>query len=225
MNSLTPHQALALDRIAREELGLSDLVLMENAGLRCAEWIVRNLQPRRVMMLCGSGNNGGDGLVIARQLAAAGILTGVMLAGSEDRMTASCQANWNIVQRWNSPELSIVPSMVALAPWNDADVVVDALLGISARGTPRDPMPALIEWANRLSARRVAIDVPTGLDPETGEPGPVAFAAGWTLMMERSKSLVRNPASRTWTGDVITIPLGLPPWVARGVAEKNRPAG
>ncbi len=218
MNPLTPEQALALDRIAKEELGMSDLVLMENAGLRCAEWIAQSLAPKTVLVLCGAGNNGGDGLVIARQLAFRGIHVGVVMAGDEVRMTEACRTNWQIVQRWNSPELAVLSVDEATTGNQDFDVIVDALLGISARGAPRDLLPRLIQWANHSPAKRVAIDVPTGLDPETGSPGPVVFQAGWTLMMERPKSLVLDPASRRWTGVIITVPLGLPAWVAEKAA-------
>lgn len=215
---LTPKQSLELDRIARDELGLSDLVLMENAGLRCADWIVQNLDPGSVLVLCGSGNNGGDGLVIARQLAFRGIPTGVVMAGDESRMTPACRANWQVVQRWDSPELRLLAVDEASGFSGETDLIVDALLGISARGTPRPPMPELLGMANRATARRVAIDVPTGLDPETGAPGRIVFAAHWTLMMEGPKSLVSNPAAAPWIGAVAVIPLGLPAWVAKQAA-------
>lgn len=216
---LTPAAARHIDRIAIEQIGIPELVLMENAGLRCAEWIRHRLRPGNAVVLCGTGNNGGDGLVIARQLAVTGLPVAVLLAGEPARMTEPCRINWQIANSLRLPNLQIRTidrhhdDWSGFRPGPDG-VIVDALLGISASGPPREPMAALIEWANQVKAVRVAIDLPTGVDPWTGATPGAAFHADWTLMIERRKSIAELPEAAPFPGRVEVIPLGLPPWVA-----------
>ena len=125
----TRDQIRALDRLAIEDLGIPGLVLMENAGRGAAE-VVAAMRPRQVAIVCGPGNNGGDGLVVARHLAIAGIACDVVLLADRARVTADLRANLEI---WEHAGGAVVDAPGGLSPHREllssADVVVDALFG------------------------------------------------------------------------------------------------
>lgn len=215
---LTPSQAQSVDRIAVDELGISGLVLMENAGLRCADLIASRYSPRSCVILCGTGNNGGDGLVIARQLAVAGWPVLAVLTGNSDRLSPECRVNWQIFESlgMSQARCEIWPaagsvSFDRLTP-NPA-MIIDAMLGISATGAPRSPLDVLCHWANQQTSIRVAVDVPTGVDPRTGEVPGESFRADWTLTIGCGKTYLGGPAALTHVGELSIVPLGLPAWV------------
>ena len=155
-----------------EYYGISLLQLMETAGRNVAEEITARFNPKktRVAIFCGSGGNGGDGFVAARYLKCYGFKVEVILATRAQNIAhESAKKNWVALQplRNGIPLKEVKDS--ALIPDVKADVVVDALLGIGLTGKLRPPIKQIVEKINSVDAFRVAVDVPTGINSDTGE--------------------------------------------------------
>lgn len=198
-------QARRVDTLAMER-GTSGLVLMERAGAACAERIAVRFQPRTVWIVCGVGNNGGDGLVIARHLLARNVAVRLWLIGDQRKLTADSKKN---LERWQTLGGSFedrLPQSAAEVP----DLVVDCLLGTGSQGDPRPPVAEAIEWLNGLSCPRVAIDLPSGLDCDSGVPGKPTVRADWTLTMVGPKLGFAAAEARELVGQWEVIDLELP---------------
>ncbi len=215
--ALTCQQIRELDVLAIEHVGVPGIVLMENAGRRCAEVIHRALvHPRgeQVLVLCGSGNNGGDGFVAARHLHNSGVPVTVALAAAPARVRGDAAVNLRILERMGLPFLpAYEPGGLAQAEAvaDRAAVIVDALLGTGSSGELRAPMAALVRTANAARrARRIAIDLPSGLNADTGEPHEPCFRADATVTMVAAKVGFEAPAARSFVGRVVVVDIGVP---------------
>ena len=222
--ALTVQQIRDLDVLAIEHVGIPGIVLMENAGRACAELVyaaLLNPARARVVILCGPGNNGGDGFVIARHLASAGVDVAVVLAALPEQSHGDAGTNLRILERMGVPLIAAatapggdsparVPGAVAEL-LDHADLVIDALLGSGARGAPRGIMSDLIRMANAAPrARRVAIDVPSGLCAGTGEVFDPCFQAEATITMVAAKVGFDQPTARAVLGRVVAVDIGVP---------------
>lgn len=214
---LTCQQLRELDILAIEHVGIPGLVLMENAAGAVAEFVYSTLiNPRaaRVLLLCGPGANGGDGFAVARKLRNAGAQVAVALATPAERIHGDAAINLGIYRRLEEPlmDASTVAGMLAARDaLRDADVVIDALLGTGASGPPRAAMAELIEAANAASrARRVAIDIPTGLNADSGAVEAHCFRADATVTFVAEKIGFATPAAREVLGRVVVVDIGVP---------------
>lgn len=198
---------------------------MENAGRGAADLIAERLAlDSRCVILCGTGNNGGDGLVIARHLHARGKPVTVLISGNQDKLSHDCRVNLLILQKtavpihWCDEGLKPEPGRSALneeieSLIANADAVIDALLGTGAKGAPRGSAALLIEAANASHALKIAIDVPSGLNVETGGLGKPTFIANFTITFVAEKPCFRESQSKAATGEVVVLPIGIPPEV------------
>lgn len=220
---LTRGQVRNVDRVAIERYGLSGLVLMENAGRSVAEWIARNLPPGDVCILCGKGNNGGDGYVIARHLelefdrmtsvlgdAMPATMVRVVSIVEAESLTGDAAANRRVARLAEIPIRIATDSAALRAAIGQPDLIVDCLLGTGASGDPLGIFADAIRLANELPARRVAVDVPSGLDCDTGAAGEPTFRAEATLTLVASKVGFRQAAAEPWLGQVVVLPIGIP---------------
>lgn len=202
MFTLSRDEVRELDRRAIEEFGVPGVVLMENAGRGCAELLVRlNPDRRPVVILCGPGNNGGDGFVIARHLDNAGWPVWAVLEGRSSRLSGDAAVNYRIAHA----------SGLVGDPTNVFDGwVVDALFGT---GLSRALEDQFAFWANRINASNcpvLAIDIPSGLDCDTGEPlGPTVRATHTATFVAHKRGFL-NPKAKEWTGEVHVIDIGAP---------------
>ncbi|MEK6924392.1 MAG: NAD(P)H-hydrate dehydratase [Candidatus Micrarchaeota archaeon] len=148
--------------------GLSSLQLMENAGRAVAVEVLSRFRPARVAVLCGPGNNGGDGFVASRHLVAAGCRVAVILLSSEAGIrTVEAHRNWECLKASGVSAIAVPDSSGFREPLlrkslASADVVVDAMLGGGQVGVPREPFKTAVKAVNALAAKRVCVDVPTG---------------------------------------------------------------
>lgn len=210
---LTREQVRRVDRLAMERYTISGLVMMENAGRHAAEIILDEFGPGgRVLICCGAGNNGGDGCVIARHLHNAGCQVRLFLAGDGARMSADMEANFRIVQAmglvWKAE--SAEPTTVADTIGKD-EVVVDALLGTGFHGEVRSPIAELIEAVNTSVKRAtVAVDVPSGLDCDTGIPAQATICADLTVTFVAEKPGFSADAAAPYIGRVAVADIGVP---------------
>ncbi len=216
--ALTAAQARALDAQAQQRLAMPSLLLMENAGRGAADAIDRCYGRRgataRAVLFLGSGNNGGDGAVVARHLARFGWRVRLYLVGRAAGRTPDLATQLRIVQRLRLPCTSIrgvAAARRAAATVARDEVVIDALLGTGARGPLREPMASLVSALNRRPRRGcVALDLPSGLDSDRGVAGPITVRADLTLTFAARKVGFARAAARAATGAVVVIDLGLP---------------
>ena len=224
---LTRQQVRRVDQIALQQYGIASRTLMENAGRGAAELLLNFSGPlregNRVAVLCGRGNNGGDGFVIARHLKQAGREVLVLLFADPAELSGDAAAMYAALQPLEIPVRSRTGDLdaeelageLAGAVW-----VVDALLGTGATGLARPPYPAAIRAINtaaNAAVRVLAVDLPSGLDADAGEPtrtaagqyGPCVRADLTATFVARKVGFDR-PTSREFTGQVVVVDIGVP---------------
>ena len=221
---LTREEVRELDRRAIEEFGIPGIILMENAGRAVADE-VQSLAAKgaagqraaglraRVAVLCGKGNNGGDGFVAARHLFNRGLQPAVALFARFDEIAGDAAVNLAIIRRMGLAPIEVtseaglpaVREMVA-----EAGVVVDALLGTGASGEVRGLIRSGIEIINRSGKPVVAVDIPSGLDANTGEVLGVCVTAGVTVTFVAPKAGFTRGQAPCHTGRVVVAEIGIP---------------
>jgi NAD(P)H-hydrate epimerase len=216
---LSRYQVRRVDQLAMERYKMSGLVLMENAGRNAAEVIVRRCGHHgQAAILCGGGNNGGDGFVIARHLHNMGWRVRLLLSSTPDRLTKDARANFEIVSEMCARHGAIefvglnaggmAPDPFAIG---EDEVVVDALLGTGFAGEVRTPTAELISKVNAASPRSVvAIDVPSGLDCDTGEPSNATIRADITVTFVAGKKGFASKKAIPFVGQVEVVGIGVP---------------
>ncbi len=207
---LTRDEVRRFDQRAIEEVGLHSLVLMENAGRGCVDVLERLGIAGPVVIACGKGNNGGDGFVMARHLDLRGYAVRVLHWDPPEAFSPDCRANYEVVARLGIPLRHVVGDATAwLQDGPPPDWCVDALLGTGSRGEPRSPYREVIEAMNGLAARRLAVDLPSGLDCDTGQPADVTFRADHTCTLVAEKVGFATPAAQAYLGTVHIVGIGL----------------
>ncbi|HEY1591671.1 MAG TPA: NAD(P)H-hydrate dehydratase [Solirubrobacteraceae bacterium] len=198
-------QQRATDRWAIDELGIPGLELMERAGAGLAEVVQRRAPVGAIVIVCGKGNNGGDGLVCARLLRRLGRAARVLLIGSGDELQGDARANYERLE--GDPPERFDP--IALA---GAGVIVDAILGTGFSGEAHGPAAAAIEAINAAGARVVvACDVPSGVDGSTGEVHGAAVRADATVTFHAGKPGLWIAPGKGYAGDIDVVDIGIPP--------------
>jgi NAD(P)H-hydrate epimerase len=213
MRALSREEVRSVDRRAVDEFGMSGVVLMENAGRGCAELLLGQQITGRVAICCGRGNNGGDGFVIARHLDIAGIDVRVLLLAEAEKVSGDAAVNLQILRQSGIPvrEFSVTSGCGELAAeLSSCEWVVDSLLGTGTSGEIREPYRSAIGAINDSGARVLAVDLPSGLDCDSGEPLGPCVRAVWTATFVAEKLGFANPASRAFTGEVHVIGIGVP---------------
>jgi NAD(P)H-hydrate epimerase len=222
---LTREQCRELDRRAIEEYGIASLVLMENAGRGCVDVLERLGIDGLVVILCGKGNNAGDGFVIARHLEIRGHACRVLLLCSPNEFTGDAAANFNILQRTSAHIIDVAPQRAGASSTPNEPIfidqltrhaqgaawLVDAMLGTGAQGEPRPPFDATIDWMNAQACKKFAVDVPSGLDCDTGQPAAHTVRADHTCTFAAMKTGFTQPAAKRFTGTIHVCDIGVPP--------------
>jgi NAD(P)H-hydrate epimerase len=203
-----------LDRRAIEEYGVPGVVLMENAGRGAAEVLLRLGVHGQVLVCCGKGNNGGDGFVIARHLDNVGVPVRVLLFCRPEELSGDAAINHRIIARTglplqafaaDPPNVDALRQELARAEW-----VVDALFGTGLSGPVRPPLAEVIAAINASQARVLAVDIPSGLDCDTGVPLGSTVRAQRTVTFVAQKTGFANPKAREFLGQVHVVDIGAP---------------
>jgi NAD(P)H-hydrate epimerase len=225
---LSREQVRQVDVLAVQRYGMSSLVLMENAGRGVADALLDadpSLLDSRgrgdVIVICGKGNNAGDGFVIARHLEIRGMPVKALLLVSPDQLRGDARANYEILARSDVPIIDA--SSASLAAQLDehageAAWLVDAMLGTGASGEPREPFATAIKWMNAQAARRLAVDLPSGLDCDMGEPAAATVRADLTCTFVAMKPGFLLPQAKPFFGEVRVVSIGVPPRLVREAA-------
>jgi NAD(P)H-hydrate epimerase len=207
---LTRAAVREIDRRAAEEFGIPSIVLMENAGRGAAEVIYRlNPLRERVAIACGPGNNGGDGLVIARHLDRVGLPVVVWVFGSVADLSPDAAVNYRIVERMRLP-LTVTQGAPPPDVFRGFGLVVDALFGTGLSRPLGAPFDAAVEAVNASGARVVAVDVPSGLDCNTGRPLGATVRAHHTVTFVGMKEGFAVADARPYVGEVYFADIGAP---------------
>lgn len=210
----------AVDSWAIHEMGVPGVVLMENAGRSCAELVQDKLaavENPEVGIFCGTGNNGGDGYVVARHLLDAGFRVNVVLCGDREKVRGDARINLDILERLGHTVEHLDPGAADAASRiregaGHADMIVDALFGTGLQGELREPYRSLIETINALKRPVLAVDIPSGLDCDTGHPlGSAVLAACTVTFVAVKKGFLAVPQARRYLGELYVASIGIKP--------------
>lgn len=213
LHTLNRQQVRRVDQRAIEEYGISGLVLMENAGRGVADLLCQLGIPGPVVIACGKGNNGGDGFVIARHLDLRAYQVRVLLWADPAELRGDAGANYRILAKTDvpilrvdvGPEAARVAEHLAGAAW-----IVDGLLGTGAQGEPRPPLDAAIDQLNAARAPKLAVDLPSGLDCDTGQAATHTVVAAHTCTFVAPKPGFFAPGADRYTGQLHVLDIGAP---------------
>ncbi len=204
MPSATAAQMAEADRIASEELGIPLELLMENASHQiavAARLFLGGVAGKRIVAFAGRGNNGGDALGALRHLTGWGASVGVVLSGPAERLRPLARRQRDILANLGVTHAEAV----------DADLLIDGLLGYSVSGPPRDAVADLIRAANASRLPILAVDLPSGLHPDTGEPLGVTIRAALTVTLALPKRGLIATRSHALVGELLLADIGVPP--------------
>ena len=219
MEPMSREQVRAVDRRAIEELGLPGLVLMENAGSGAARAVleacaerVREPGDTSCAIVCGAGNNGGDGYVVARHLALAGARVELFSTATRESLRGDAALNRGVCERLGLAVAEIVTAHQLDRErdrWGGADVLIDGLLGTGFEGEVRPHAAEVIRAANEVEGPlKVALDLPSGLDCDSGRPSNATFRADLTITFVAPK--LGFGRAGEWTGRVVVVGIGVP---------------
>ncbi len=214
--ALSREQIREIDRKAIEQIGMPGAVLMENAGRSAAEIVLDMLDDpigSRVIVVCGPGNNGGDGFVVARHLHNARVSVIIYCAADPERLTGDAAIHYRIARNmglelrplWDADKLQD-----AAREFSKARVIVDGLLGTGFVGMVHKPIDRIIEAINQSGRPVAAIDVPSGLDCDTGLPSNATICASVTVTFVAPKLGFEAPGVRHYVGYVVVADIGVP---------------
>jgi len=199
------------------QMGFKRNFMMENAGAAVARFLSEkflDISSKKILVFAGLGNNGGDALVTARHMAGFDSDVKVILLGSPDKIkTEEARTNWAILEKMNSIDLLISSDVSGLDL--KADVVVDGILGTGISGKIREPYASAIDMINKLMAFKIAIDIPSGLDPDTGNVSDKCVKVDVTITFHKMK--IGMPKRKDMCGTILVEKIGIPPEAEVGV--------
>ena len=198
------------------DMGFFKKFMMENAGAasvkRLAEKL-ENLQSKQILIFVGLGNNGGDGLVMARHLAGYDAKVTVMLLGTSDKIkTEESNWNWSILKKM--PSIQLLTGNSIHFDFNP-DIIIDGILGTGISGEIREPQASAITYINKSNTFKLAVDVPSGVDPDTGNKNSPHVTADITVTFHRMK--VGMPKAKDVCGEIFVEKSGIPPEAEIGI--------
>lgn len=198
------------------QMGFLRKFMMENAGASATKRIIEkfaDVSLKNILVFAGLGNNGGDALVIARHLAGYGTRVTVVLLGEPEQIkTEESKWNWCILQKMKSIKLIAGSNPnFAFKP----DIIVDGILGTGISGKIREPYASAIDFINKSDAFTLSVDVPSGLDPDTGNTSNIFVTADVTVTFHKMKSGMSK--RQDLCGKIFVEKIGIPPEAEEGV--------
>jgi len=198
------------------DMGFLKKFMMENAGAVAVRRLLEKIgsvESKNIVVFAGLGNNGGDGLVMARHLAGHGAKVTVMLLGVAEKIkTEESSWNWSILEKMPSVKLlDDTPINFDFKP----DVLIDAILGTGITGEIREPYASAINYINETKCYKFAVDVPSGVDPQTGETANIYTKCDMTVTFHKMKQGI--PKRKDLTGELFAEKIGIPPEAEDGI--------
>jgi len=213
MKPVSAAEMRRLDRAAIEDFGIPSLLLMENAGRGVCELILRDHRPCRTAIFIGKGNNGGDGLVVARHLANRGFQVRILMLEDPASLKSDPLANFRIVEKMKLPFQKVTDDLseeVLLSLFSDAELIVDALLGTGLKSDLQGRYKTAVIAIHNAFKPVVSIDVPSGLDADSGMVHGVAVAASMTATLGLPKAGLFTGAGPRNSGKIEIVDIGIP---------------
>ena len=196
------------------EMGFLKKFMMENAGAAAVRRLIEKfgiVEGKYIRAYVGLGNNGGDGMVMARHLAGHGAKVTVMLLGTPDKIkTEESSWNWSILEKMKSVEC-----YNGINDYSTPRVIIDSILGTGITGEIREPYSSAIYHINQTNCFKLAVDVPSGLDPQTGETANIYTKCDMTVTFHKMKQGI--PKRKDLTGEVFVEKIGIPPEAEDGI--------
>lgn len=208
MRTVSVSEMQELDRRAIEGFGIPSIILMENAGRSVSSIAIDMLgcaSEKKVAVFCGIGNNGGDGFVVSRYLAGQRVAVSVYIIGEKARVKNDAGINLNILEKMDI-KIQEISSPVTL----HADLIIDAIFGIGLNGKVKEPQMSIITDLNKRDCPILSIDVPSGLDADSGEVSGEAIKAKKTVTMQFPKKGFYINKGPEHVGEVVTVDIGIP---------------
>ncbi len=198
------------------QLGFLRKFMMENAGASVVRRLAKkfeNLDLKNILIFAGLGNNGGDAFVIARHLAGHGSKLSVVLLGFPEKIkTEEGRWNWELLEKMNS--IKLLTGVKTSFDFN-ADIIVDGILGTGISGDIREPYASAMKFINDSNAFKLAVDVPSGLDPDTGNTSNVSVKTDVTVTFHKMK--IGMPKRKDLCGLIYVEKIGIPPEAEEGI--------
>ena len=215
------HMEITVDQMYQIEnkghdMGFLKKFMMENAGAAAVRRLVdklENIESKNILIFVGLGNNGGDGLVMARHLAGYGAnITVVLLGSPENIKTEESNWNWSILQKM--PSVKLLSGNSFKFDFNP-DVIIDGIFGTGISGDIREPYASAINYINQTDCYKFAVDVPSGLDPQTGDIANIYSKCDMTVTFHKMKQGI--PKRKDLTGELFAEKIGIPPESEEGI--------
>jgi len=200
------------------QMGFLRKFMMENAGAATVKRIMEkfdDVKSKNILVFAGLGNNGGDGLVIARHLSGYGARVTVFLLGEPDNIRSEeCSWNWSLLEEMKSVKLLTGGNLEHVNNL-EFDIIIDGILGTGISGEIREPHSSAITFINKSNAFKLAVDVSSGVDPDTGEKNSPHVIANITVTFHRMK--VGMLKTKDVCGEIFVEKIGIPPEAEIGV--------
>lgn len=211
---VTPDEMKRIDAFAINTVGIPGVALMENAGRAAFELAYNGLarDGAPALIICGRGNNGGDGFVIARHLLNNSINTHVYVVGALSKIKGDARVNLRVLQKMGVPINRVTKKALPelSVRMKQAGLIVDALLGTGLSGEVTGMFREVITLINAAGRPVLAVDIPSGLDGVTGKPLGIAVVANATVTFQLPKKAFENPRARNYTGQLKVVDIGIP---------------
>lgn len=215
--AISSNQMYEIENIGHSKFGVKKVLMMENAGFGVADFIIKKFKNKsisklKILAICGSGNNGGDAMVTARHLTCSNINLKVIFLGNPSSIkTEEALTNFEIISKMNKTIELIISSKVDTKVKKqilNADIIIDGIFGTGIKGEIQDPHLSVIKLINKSKAYIIAVDIPSGLNPNTGEITSNVIRANTTITFHRIKlGLLTN---KKYTGNLILKKIGIP---------------
>ena len=197
-------------------MGFLKKFMMENAGAIAVKRLAEkfdNLESKNVLVFVGLGNNGGDGLVMARHLVGYGSKVIVVLLGTPDKIkTEESQWNWSLLEKM--PSVKLISGMDVNLDFTP-DIIVDGILGTGISGKIREPYASAIKYINDSNCFKIAVDIPSGINPDSGETANIFVQSDMTVTFHKMKRGM--PKRKDLCGEIFVEKIGIPPEAEEGI--------
>jgi len=213
---LNASEMAEIDRTTIENVGIPGVVLMENAGRGIVEEIENFLEEivdKQIVIFCGKGNNGGDGYVIARHLTNHGANVAVFLAGKKEAIKGDARINLKVLENMGVT-VQEISSAEQIPDLHQIDLVVDAILGTGVSGPVTGFFGELINFMNELGAPIVSVDLPSGMETDSGAVHGVCVKADVTVTMAHLKTGLLFSPARDFAGEIVVVDISVPPEIS-----------
>lgn len=223
--SVTVDQMREIDRLMIEDIGVSVIMMMENASRNIAA-LVRTLlggsvKGKKIVILCGKGNNAGDGLGASRHLINFGASVTCFLTTKVSELRSNAKTQYSILQKIQADVREYNGSSLSLEDFTNVDLIIDALIGYSLNGNPNDTFASFIDTANKSKKPILAVDIPSGLNGDSGFPNDPAIKATTTITLALPKVGLLAETAKKYVGELYLTDLSVPKAVYEKIGIKT----